>query len=58
MRPTPELFFYDTMILYRHVPDPNYTVPAWMGLPSGTDVSGETRPEIHSRAAWQAARAW
>jgi len=41
----PETFYYDTMILYRHVPDPNYTVPAWMGLPSGTDVSGETRPE-------------
>ena len=41
----PETFYYDTMILYRHVPDPNYAVPAWMGLPPGTDVSGETRPE-------------
>lgn len=41
----PERFYYDTMILYRYVDDPNYTVPAWMGLPPGTDVSGETRPE-------------
>jgi len=44
----PERFYYDTMILYRYVDDPNYTVPAWMGLPPGTDVTGETRPEtIH-----------
>jgi carnitine monooxygenase subunit len=42
----PESFYYDTMILYRHVPDPDYTVPAWMGLPAGTDVTGETRPQI------------
>jgi phenylpropionate dioxygenase-like ring-hydroxylating dioxygenase large terminal subunit len=42
----PGRFFYDTMILFRHVDDPNYTVPGWMGLPPGTDVSGETRPDI------------
>jgi len=42
----PETFFYDTMILYRYVNDPNYTVPAWMGLPAGIDVTGETRPPI------------
>ncbi|MCS6947671.1 MAG: aromatic ring-hydroxylating dioxygenase subunit alpha [Steroidobacteraceae bacterium] len=42
----PEIFYYDTMILYRHVDDPNYTVPAWMGLPAGTDVTGATRPAI------------
>lgn len=42
----PEVFYYDTMILYRHVPDPNYTVPAWMGLPAGIDVTGETRPDV------------
>jgi phenylpropionate dioxygenase-like ring-hydroxylating dioxygenase large terminal subunit len=42
----PETFYYDTMILYRHVDDPNYTVPAWMGLPEGTDVSGATRPDV------------
>ena len=40
----PEIFYYETLILYRHVDDPNYTVPAWMGLPPGTDVTGETRP--------------
>jgi phenylpropionate dioxygenase-like ring-hydroxylating dioxygenase large terminal subunit len=42
----PERFYYDTMILYRVVDDPNYTVPAWMGLPPDTDVSGRTRPNI------------
>jgi phenylpropionate dioxygenase-like ring-hydroxylating dioxygenase large terminal subunit len=42
----PEIFYYDTMILYRHVDDPNYTVPAWMGLPEGTDVTGSTRPNV------------
>jgi phenylpropionate dioxygenase-like ring-hydroxylating dioxygenase large terminal subunit len=42
----PEVFYYDTMILYRHVDDPNYTVPAWMGLPPDTDVSGATRPNL------------
>jgi carnitine monooxygenase subunit len=42
----PERFYYDTMILYRVVDDPNYSVPAWMGLPPDTDVSGRTRPNI------------
>jgi phenylpropionate dioxygenase-like ring-hydroxylating dioxygenase large terminal subunit len=42
----PARFYYDTMILYRYVADPNYSVPGWMGLPPGTDVSGETRPDI------------
>ena len=42
----PERFYYDTMILYRVVDDPNYTVPAWMGLPPDTDTSGKTRPNI------------
>lgn len=42
----PETFFYDTMILYRYVDDPDYTVPAWMGLPAGIDVTGETRPAM------------
>ena len=42
----PETFYYDTMILYRYVDDPNYTVPAWMGLPAGTDVTGRTRPNV------------
>ncbi len=42
----PERFTYDTMILYRHVDDKDYTVPAWMGLPPGTDVTGTNRPNI------------
>jgi len=42
----PETFYYETMILYRHVDDPNYTVPGWMGLPPGIDVTGATRPAV------------
>ena len=42
----PELFYYETMILYRPVDNPDWKVPLWMGLPEGTDVSGETRPEV------------
>jgi len=42
----PERFFYDNMTLVRYVEDPKYSVPGWMGLPKGTDVTGATRPEI------------
>jgi phenylpropionate dioxygenase-like ring-hydroxylating dioxygenase large terminal subunit len=42
----PERFFYDNMTMFRYVDDPNYTVPAWMGLPKDTDVTGATRPNI------------
>jgi len=42
----PRKFYYDNMTLYRYVADPNYTVPAWMGLPAGTDVTGRVRPNI------------
>jgi phenylpropionate dioxygenase-like ring-hydroxylating dioxygenase large terminal subunit len=42
----PETFFYDSMVLYRYVDDPNYNVPAWMGLPADTDVTGATRPSV------------
>ena len=41
----PERFYYDTMTLVIPVDDPDYSVPGWMGLPEGTDTSGETRPE-------------
>ena len=44
-RKDPEQFTYDTLILYRHVDDPSYTVPAWMGLAAGTDVTGRVRPQ-------------
>ena len=41
----PERFYYDTMTLVIPVDDPDYTVPGWMGLPEGTDTSGQIRPE-------------
>jgi phenylpropionate dioxygenase-like ring-hydroxylating dioxygenase large terminal subunit len=41
----PERFFYDTMTLIRPVPDPKYRTPGWMGLPEGTDTSGDFRPD-------------
>jgi len=41
----PEKFFYDTMTLVYPVKDPDYSVPAWMGLPEGTDTTGEIRPD-------------
>jgi phenylpropionate dioxygenase-like ring-hydroxylating dioxygenase large terminal subunit len=42
----PERFYYDNMTMFRHIPDPSCTVPGWMGLPQGLDVTGATRPEI------------
>ena len=42
----PNQFTYDTMILYAHVDAPGYAPPAWMGLSTELDVSGETRPDI------------
>ncbi len=42
----PERFFYDNMTMFRHVDDPGYAAPAWMGLPQGLDVTGATRPDI------------
>jgi hypothetical protein len=41
----PEKFSYDTMTLVRPVDDPDYSVPGWMGLPEGTDTTGEIRPD-------------
>jgi phenylpropionate dioxygenase-like ring-hydroxylating dioxygenase large terminal subunit len=46
----PEKFYYDTMTLFRPAEDPNYTAPAWMGIPEGTDLSGDIRPEIERTA--------
>lgn len=42
----PQQFYYETMILYRPVDEPDYKVPSWMGLPEGIDCSGETRPDV------------
>jgi phenylpropionate dioxygenase-like ring-hydroxylating dioxygenase large terminal subunit len=47
----PERFYYDNMTLVRYVDDPKYSVPGWMGLPAGTDVTGATRPNIEHYAA-------
>ncbi|MGF1544909.1 MAG: SRPBCC family protein [Parvularculaceae bacterium] len=47
----PERFYYDNMTLFRYVDDPGYAVPGWMGLPEGTDVTGEIRPEVEHHAA-------
>ncbi len=41
----PERFYYDTITLYRPIEDDTFKVPDWMGLPEGTDVSGEVRAE-------------
>ena len=49
----PERFYYDNITMYRYVDDPHYTVPAWMGLPPGTDVTGLTRPNIEHVPAGQ-----
>jgi phenylpropionate dioxygenase-like ring-hydroxylating dioxygenase large terminal subunit len=50
----PERFFYNTMTLWRPCADPSYTVPAWMGLPEGADVSGATRPDVERTAIGEA----
>ena len=42
----PERFYYDNMTMFRYVDDPGYSVPGWMGLPAGSDVTGDTRPDI------------
>jgi phenylpropionate dioxygenase-like ring-hydroxylating dioxygenase large terminal subunit len=42
----PDIFTYDTCILYRHVDAPGYGAPAWMGLAEDVDLTGATRPDI------------
>jgi phenylpropionate dioxygenase-like ring-hydroxylating dioxygenase large terminal subunit len=44
-RSDPEKMTYDLMVLIRPVDDPNYKVPAYMGVEDGTDLSGKIRPE-------------
>jgi phenylpropionate dioxygenase-like ring-hydroxylating dioxygenase large terminal subunit len=41
----PNRFYYDTMILFRPADDPKYRAPDWMGIPEGTDLSGQSRPD-------------
>lgn len=42
----PELFTYETMILFKPEDIPGYSAPAWMGLSADADLSGQTRPEV------------
>ena len=42
----PQRFTYDTITLVRYVDDPNFAVPGWMGLPEGTDCTGNIRPDV------------
>ncbi len=46
MRRIPRRFYYDNMTMFRYVDDPGYTVPGWMGLPPGIDVTRRTRPNV------------
>ena len=46
----PERFYYDTMTLFRPADDPDYKVPAWMGVPEDADLTGEVRPTIERSA--------
>ena len=45
----PERHYYDNITMYRPVQasDGTYVIPAWMDVKQGTDLSGETRPEIN-----------
>jgi len=47
----PNRFYYDNILLYRHVDVPDYDVPTWMAMPKECDVTGATRPDIER---WQA----
>jgi phenylpropionate dioxygenase-like ring-hydroxylating dioxygenase large terminal subunit len=47
----PEKFYYDTMTLIFPAEDENYKPPAWMGIPEGTDLSGNSRPECEHFAS-------
>lgn len=42
----PGRFTYETVILYKHVDMPGYGAPAWMGLGTDVDLTGETRPDV------------
>jgi phenylpropionate dioxygenase-like ring-hydroxylating dioxygenase large terminal subunit len=43
----PNRFYYNTMILFRPAEDPKYRAPDWMGIPEGTDLSGENRADTN-----------
>lgn len=41
----PEKFYYDTMTLIFPTQDLKAKPPAWMGIPEGTDLTGNARPD-------------
>jgi carnitine monooxygenase subunit len=41
----PEKFYYDTMTLTFPVKETEAKPPAWMGIPEGTDLTGQARPD-------------
>ena len=41
----PEKVVYDVTVLVHPIHDPTVTLPGYMGVPEGTDCSGNTRPE-------------
>jgi len=41
----PEQFIYDVTVLVHPITDPSVRLPAYMGVPDGTDCSGATRPD-------------
>lgn len=42
----PELFTYETIILFKPEDIPGYGAPAWMGLAADADTTGMMRPDI------------
>jgi len=42
----PEMFTYETIILFKPEDIPGYGAPAWMGLAADADTSGMIRPDI------------
>lgn len=40
----PERVIYDVTVLVHPIHDPSVKLPAYMGVPDGTDLSGKTRP--------------
>lgn len=44
----PEKFYYDTMTLIIPAKDENYKAPGWMGIPEGTDLTGNSRPDCEN----------
>ncbi len=52
----PARFLYDTMTLFRPADRADYKAPDWMGIPEGTDLSGQSRPDTEYVALGEPAR--